>query len=100
MSNKVYIATSLDGYIADENGGIEWLSVAPMTEESQSAFTHFMESIDALVMGRNTFDTVKGFGGEWPYSKKVFVVSSSMSSIPDGYKETGEPVFPLARSPQ
>ena len=86
MSNKVYIATSLDGYIADENGGIEWLSMVPMTEESQSAFTHFMESVDAIVMGRNTFETVKGFGGEWPYTKKVFVVSSSMHSIPDGYE--------------
>ena len=87
MSNRVYIATSLDGYIADKNGGIEWLSMVPMTEELQSAFTHFMESVDALVMGRNTFDTVRGFDGEWPYNKKVFVVSNTMKSIPDGYEE-------------
>lgn len=90
MSNKVYIATSLDGYIADKDGGIDWLSMVPMTEEVQAAFTHFMDTVDALVMGRNTFDMVKSFGGEWPYKKRVFVVSNSMNSIPDDYKDKVE----------
>lgn len=87
MSNRVYIATSLDGFIADKNGGIDWLDMVPMSEEVQSTFTHFMDSIDALVMGRNTFETVKSFGGEWPYSKKVFVMSHFMNSIPKGYED-------------
>ena len=90
MSSKVYIATSLDGFIADKNGEIEWLSMIPVTEEVQSAFTNFMDTIDALVMGRNTFEMVKSFGGEWPYSKNVFVVSNSMNSIPDGYEDKAE----------
>jgi dihydrofolate reductase len=64
MSNRIYIATSLDGFIADKNGAIDWLSIVPVTEEVQSAFTGFMDTIDALVMGRNTFETVKGFGEE------------------------------------
>lgn len=90
MSNKVYIAVSLDGYIADKNGGIDWLSMIPMTEELQSEFINFMDTIDGLVMGRNTFETVKGFGGEWPYNKKVFVVSNSMTSVPNGYEDKVE----------
>lgn len=90
MSNKVYIATSLDGYIADKNGEIDWLNMVPLTEEAQAAFTDFMDTIDALVMGRNTFEMVKSFGGEWPYNKKVFVVSNSMNSIPYGYEDKAE----------
>lgn len=86
MSNKVYIATSLDGYIADVNGGVDWLNIVPMNEEVKYAFSSFVDSIDALVMGKNTFETVKNFGGEWPYNKKVFVVSQFMNSIPDAMK--------------
>ena len=90
MSNRIYIAVSLDGFIADKNGAIDWLSLVPMTEEVQSEFTNFMDTIDTLVMGRNTFETVKGFGGEWPYNKKVFVVSNSMKSIPNSYADKTE----------
>jgi dihydrofolate reductase len=49
-----------------------------------------MKTIDCLVMGRNTFETVKSFDGEWPYDKKVFVVSNSMKSIPNGYEDKAE----------
>ncbi|WP_027183018.1 dihydrofolate reductase family protein [Desulfovibrio inopinatus] len=87
MSNKIYIAVSLDGYIADKNSSVDWLNAVPMDDESQSNFNNFMDSIDCLVMGRNTFDTVKGFGGDWPYSKKVFVVSNSMKTIPNEYED-------------
>jgi len=79
MSNKVYIATSLDGYIADSKGSVDWL---PAPDSEDLGFEAFMESIDALVMGRNTFELVLSFGGEWFYSKKVFVVSTSLQSIP------------------
>lgn len=87
MSNKIYIAVSLDGYIADKNGSVDWLSMIPTVEETQNDFVDFMNGIDCLVMGRNTFETVKSFGGEWPYSKKVFVLSNSMESIPNGYED-------------
>jgi len=66
------------------------ISMIPMTEEVQSAFTNFIDTIDALVMGRNTFEMVKSFGGEWSYSKNVFVVSNSMNSIHDGYEDKAE----------
>ena len=86
MSNKVYIAVSLDGYISDKNSSVDWLSIVPMTDQVQKCFTDFMDTIDCLVMGRNTFETVKSFG-EWPYDKKVFVVSNSITSIPNGYED-------------
>ncbi len=88
MANKVYIATSLDGYIADKNGGLDWLP-SPDTI-SDSGFEEFMDSIDALVMGRNTFDMVCSFGSEWFYTKKVFVVSDSLSSIPKSLEDKVE----------
>jgi len=82
MSNYVYIATSLDGFIADEDGGIDWLMEIPNPDESDYGYADFIEKIDALVMGRNTFEKVLTFG-EWPYSKRVFVLSNSLTEIPD-----------------
>ncbi|WP_417347388.1 dihydrofolate reductase family protein [Ferrimonas sp.] len=87
MSNILYIGTSLDNYIADSNGGLEWLTSLPNPEEEDFGFAEFMASVDALVMGRNTFETVCGFGGEWPYSKPVFVLSRTLTTLPDSLQE-------------
>lgn len=86
MSNKVYIAVSLDGYIADKNGSVDWLNIVPTSDDIKTDFPNFMETIDCLVMGRNTFEIVKSFG-DWIYDQKVFVASNSMNSIPDGYED-------------
>lgn len=86
MANIVYCATSLDGYIADRDGDLEWLESIPNPEDSDFGFGAFMERIDALVMGRNTFEKVHGFECEWPYTKPVFVVSSSLKKLPLGYE--------------
>ncbi|AWV98260.1 dihydrofolate reductase family protein [Arcticibacterium luteifluviistationis] len=84
--NKVFIATSLDGYIADENGGIDWLHVIPNPENDDMGYTAFMLQIDALVMGRNTFETVCGFDIDWPYQKPVFVLSNTLTKIPEKHE--------------
>lgn len=89
MSNKVYIATSLDGYITDRNDNLDWLNIVPMNEETTNEFFKFMDSIDALVMGRNTFQKVLSFN-QWPYNKKVFVLSNTLQSIPKGYEDKAE----------
>lgn len=87
MSNIVFIATSLDGYIADKNGGVDWLHAIPNSEGNDMGYAKHIASIDALVMGRNTLDMVLSFGIDWPYSKPVFVLSNTMTSVPKGYED-------------
>jgi len=90
MSNIVYIATSIDGYIADRHGGLDWLETVPNPENADFGWSEFMNRIDAIVMGRNTFETVCGFACDWPYSKPVFVLSRSLQSVPNEYKDKAQ----------
>ncbi len=82
MKNKVFIATSLEGHIADAEGGIEWLESFPELNEVDTGWSTFMEDIDALVMGRNTYEKVLSFGIDWPYDKPVYVLSTSLNEVP------------------
>ena len=87
MPNIVYIATSLDGYIADKEGGLDWLHSIPNPEQSDFGWAKCMSGIDGLVMGRTTFEIVLGFDCDWPYAKPVFVLSNTMNEIPDSHKD-------------
>ena len=82
MKASVFIATSLDGFIARPDGGIDWL---PVGGGEPHGFAEFMASVDALVMGRNTYETVLPFD-PWPYGDKpVFVLSSgTLAPAPRG----------------
>ncbi|WP_298903476.1 dihydrofolate reductase family protein [uncultured Psychroserpens sp.] len=84
--NSVFIATSLDGFIADKNGGIDWLHTIPNPNMDDMGYVEFNNDIDALVMGRTTFETVCGFDVDWPYDKPVFVLSNKLSEIPESHK--------------
>jgi dihydrofolate reductase len=79
----VYIAASLDGFIARLDGDISWLnSAAPAIEGEDFGFADFYSSVDTLVMGRKTYETALGFP-EWPYaSKHVVVLSHAPLTIP------------------
>ena len=81
MANFVYIATSLDGFIATSDGGLDWLDEIPNPEGSDHGYAEFMSRIDAIVMGRKTFEKVLTFGS-WPYDKPVYVLSRSKVSVP------------------
>lgn len=83
--NTVFIATSLDGYIADKKGGLDWLNSVPNPDNLDMGYGDFMSRIDAIVMGRTTFETVCGFGIEWPYQIPVFVLSNTLDHIPEQY---------------
>lgn len=72
MRCSVFIATSLDGYIAREDGGIDWLERFASSGEDHG-YAAFYASVDALVMGRGTYDTAIGFD-EWPYAGKRVIV--------------------------
>lgn len=85
--NKVFIATSLDGYIADKNGRIDWLNSIPNPDNDDMGYVEFSNGIDALVMGRTTFETVIGFDVPWPYTKPVFVLSNKLKEIPESHKD-------------
>jgi dihydrofolate reductase len=60
----VYIASSLDGYIARENGDIDWLP-----ENTPSGYDDFIKSVDTVIMGKKTYDQVLTFG-DYPYKDK------------------------------
>ena len=92
MSNSVFIASSLDGYIADKDGGLGWLQSIPNPENLDMGYVDLIGRVDALVMGRKTFEKVCSFDCDWPYSKPVFVLSNSMESIPEGYEGKAEPI--------
>lgn len=81
-AGKVFIACSLDGHIAREDGGIDWLLKYPETDEDYG-YAAFIETVDGLVMGRGSFEAVAGFE-QWPYSKPVVVLSSTLdaSAVP------------------
>lgn len=83
---SVFIAASLDGFIARRDGGIDWLGEGEQNEDF--GYREFFDSIDVLAMGRNTFEKVLSFP-EWPYGeKKVVVLTSRPFTIPPGREQT------------
>lgn len=80
---SVYIALSLDGYIARTDGSIDWLRGNTEPEPGEDyGFRAFFDRVDALVMGRNTFDKVLDFES-WAYGEKpVFVLTHRPVDLP------------------
>ena len=77
----VYIASSLDGYIARKNGDIDWLP-----EASESGYDDFYKSIDTVILGKTTYDQVLTFG-KYPYNDKKSFVFSKTSQNTDNNVE-------------
>ena len=81
---SVFIATSLDGFIARPDGNIDWLEKANQSAPpgEDCGYHAFMADVDVLVMGRNTFELVLGFEG-WPYgATRVVVMSRKGLTLP------------------
>lgn len=98
LVTSVFIATSLDGFISRVDGSIDWLQEmqngGPADEDY--GYNAFIETVDALVMGRNTFEQALSFG-QWPYgSRKVWVLSRRPVAIP---AELSGSVFCTSESP-
>lgn len=75
----LYIAQSLDGYIARANGDIDWLEGDGSEPESDFGYAEFYNNIDTVIIGRNTYEQITNdlSPEEWPYAgKKTFVVST------------------------
>lgn len=85
MKTSVYIGTSLDGFIAREDGDLDWLT-GFANDEAVKAYEEFIRSIDVIVVGRGTFEKVLSFP-TWPYEKKVFVLSTTLKQLPGNVGE-------------
>ena len=73
MKASVFVGLSVDGFIARANGELDWLP----DDAEDHGYQAFFDSVDAIVMGRHTYETVLGFGA-WPYgAKPVYVLSST-----------------------
>jgi dihydrofolate reductase len=73
MTVSVFVGTSLDGFIARPNDDLDWL---PAGGGEPHGYDEFIASVDAIVIGRKTFEKVLTFGA-WPYGDKRVVVLSS-----------------------
>ncbi len=73
------MAMSLDGFIARPDHALDWLMKQDTVDEDHG-YDAFMASVDGLVMGRGSFETVRGFDA-WPYQKPVIVMSRSLSEV-------------------
>lgn len=82
MSNIVFIATSIDGFISAPDGNLDWLDHVPFPDGEDGGFADFIKRVDAIVMGRVTFETVVGFGHGWHYPIPGIILSSTLSSAP------------------
>lgn len=77
LQGHVYIATSLDGFIARRNGDIDWLP--PLSADGGDyGYGDFIAGMDGLIMGRGSYEKVVSFE-EWPYTKPVIVLSRSLA---------------------
>jgi len=98
MKASVFIGASVDGFIARANGDLDWLP----TDPEPHGYDEFIASVDTIVIGRKTFETVMGFDS-WPYGdKRVVVLSSSpldFSGVVGGVVEQmgGEPADVVAQ---
>lgn len=79
-SAEVFIATSLDGFIARPDGDILWLTSRPVPEGEDFGYAAFLDGIGAMVMGRESFEKVLTFP-EWPYKTPVVVLSRTPDRV-------------------
>jgi dihydrofolate reductase len=78
---SVFVGVSVDGFLARLDGGLDFLPA----DAEPHGYDEFMASVDALVIGRKTFETVLGFG-TWPYGEKPVIVLSTrpLGTVPAG----------------
>ena len=99
ITASVFVGASVDGFIARPDGALDWL---PPGGGEPHGYDEFMATVDAIVIGRNTFETVLGFEA-WPYGGKRVVVLSSrpldLSAVTGGVVEQmgGPPAEIVAR---
>lgn len=94
---SVYIATSIDGYIARTDGSLDWLDCVAGFEDDYG-LKSLLESVDAVIMGSKTYEVAASApDSEWPYNgKRVIVLSRSLQSVKSGVELFSGDVSQLA----
>ena len=80
---KLYIAMTIDGFIARTDGALDWLdAVAQQEANADYGYHDFYASVDTVVMGRKTYEAILGFDVDWPYMEcHTYVVTSQPNFI-------------------
>ena len=91
ITGHVFIATSLDGFIARENGDIDWLLKHDQAGEDHG-YDDFIKDIDVIVMGRGTYEAVRSMG-TWFYTRPVLVLSAQLAQQDVPYELRGKVRF-------
>lgn len=78
-----FLGMSIDGLIAGPNDELDWLDEVESVEGQDYGYHSFISDVDALVMGRRTFETVMGLVEEWPWDRPVVVMSRSGTELPE-----------------
>lgn len=95
MKCSVYIATSVDGFIAKKDGSVDWLHSAgnpeaEMGDQADMGFADFIASVDCMVMGRKCMEMISSMNltpEQWPYGDtRIIVLSNTLKEAPDNVK--------------
>lgn len=99
MKCSVFIATSLDGFIARENGEVDWLHTSgninvDLGDQSDMGMNAFMSTVDCMIMGRKCMDMISSMNlsaDQWPYGDiKIVALSNTITKPPDNLKNKVE----------
>ena len=94
----LYIAMSLDGYIADVNGGVSWLGGEDANNSSMDSYLNFIKTIDTVVLGKKTYNQIVNelSPDNWVYSgMKSYVITNNLFKSNDEIISTNEDVCSL-----
>lgn len=81
MANYVFVAKSLDGFIATKDGSTDWLTY-PNPTKTDYGYNSFVSKIDAILMGRKSYEQILMSNKPYPYTKPVFVLSNTLKTVP------------------
>ncbi|MGI9319072.1 MAG: dihydrofolate reductase family protein [bacterium] len=96
MKCSVFIATSVDGFIAKKDGSVDWLHTVgkrgvDLGNEADMGMARFMASVDCMIMGRKTMDVINSMNlaaEDWPYGDtRIIVLSHSLHEPPKGMED-------------
>jgi len=83
---KLYIATSIDGFIARANGDLDWLTEFPNPQKTDYGYLEFVQTIDTVIMGGRTYDSILSMDTQWPYGdKECYIITRNYLRNPPGH---------------